>query len=213
MLDTGSFLNEQFYLILLLRVITTSLPFEKGGERDMAPKTTAKGGVDNTPKKQKKERVILSRSIHCDASILSVLAQETIILANVMLNEIDEKDSCLVVQINDENNLHASLALPNSPVVQGLDAAKSLEAFQGWLRDGARNVKAGCQVLENSDVSLAFRHFTQGEAITITLGQWQEQRWNIEIQDSGFEEFASVFWMAGTGEGCATLTIAPNIFG
>jgi hypothetical protein len=142
-----------------------------------------------------------------------VLTQETIKLASIVVNEINEEDSGLFVQINDQNNPHAALALPNSACIQGADADESLEAFRDWLIAGARNFNAGNQVSEDSDVSLAFHHLTQGEAINITNGQWQQKRWNIEIQDNGFEKFASVFWMAGTGLRRATFTITPNIFG
>ncbi|CAK4626346.1 hypothetical protein LEN26_002275 [Aphanomyces euteiches] len=157
--------------------------------------------------------MILSRNIACDASILSVLKQETIKLANLVVNEIEEDDTGLVVQIHDENKRHAALALPNSPVIQGADADESLVAFRDWLIHGARNVNAGRQVPEDSSVALAFHHLTSGEAITIVSGQWILPRWCIEIRNSEFQEFTTVFWMEGTGQRRAAITIVPNIFG
>ncbi|KAH9102672.1 hypothetical protein LEN26_013235 [Aphanomyces euteiches] len=158
--------------------------------------------------------MILSRNISCDASILSVLTQETIKLANLVVNEIDEDDCGLLVQIHDQNNLHAALALPNSPVIQGADANESLEAFRDWLIHGARTVNAGSQVPEDSAVSLAFHHLTGGEATKkLTNGQWIQLRWMIEIQDNGLQEFATVFLLEGIGRRHPTITIVPNIFG
>ncbi|KAH9144948.1 hypothetical protein AeRB84_011121 [Aphanomyces euteiches] len=159
------------------------------------------------------KRMILSRNITCDSSILSVLTQETIKLANLVVNEIGEDDLGLFVQINDLNNLHAALALPHSPVAQGADANASLEAFRNWLIDGARTVNAGCQVPENLNVSLAFHHLTSEQAINIAYGQWLQHHWYIEIRNSGFQEFATAFLMEGTGRRRATFSILPGLFG
>ncbi|KAH9102675.1 hypothetical protein AeMF1_020784 [Aphanomyces euteiches] len=133
-------------------------------------------------------------------------------MANLVVDEIDEDETGLVVQINDQSNLHAALALPSSPVVQGADANASLEAFRDWLIHGARNVNARSQVPENSSVSLAFHHLTGPEAVDMTSGQWLKYQWCTEIRNNGLLEFATVFWMDGTERRRATITIFQNIF-
>jgi hypothetical protein len=154
-----------------------------------------------------KQRMILSRNITCDSTIIDLLTPKTIELANIVVNEINEEDPGLFVQITNQNNLHAALALPSSPVSQGVNADDSLEAFREWLIERAVHVNRRSQVPQNSDVSLAFHQLSLDDAVKITNREWMQQRWNVEIQDNGVGEFAIVFLMARTGRHRATFTI------
>ncbi|KAF0723958.1 hypothetical protein Ae201684_017267 [Aphanomyces euteiches] len=99
----------------------------------MAPKRKAKGQIGKPRKKQKTERMTLSRNSTCDASILSVMTEETIKFGK----------SC-------------AFALAHSPVVQGIDADASLEARLQLHGDTKETSMPFCKELNHSEDNFGF---------------------------------------------------------
>jgi hypothetical protein len=58
-------------------------------------------------------------------------------MANTIIKTLYDDDPGLLVQILDDQSLHAALNLPHSPVDPGVDVAASLTAFKKWLVDVA----------------------------------------------------------------------------
>ena len=90
----------------------------------------------------------------------------------------------LVVQLTDQDSLHAALALPGAPLKRGATPHASEAAYRAWLIQGALNVRADAQVPPNSDTSLAFHKLTFEERHAIECEQWKAKQWEWHLAEN-----------------------------
>lgn len=138
---------------------------------------------------------------------------------NRVENTTTEDGLIVWVQITNGQNLHAALALPNSPIPQGANVADSEAAFRAWIIAGAANVNPASQFPANSPTSLMFHHLSVGDSFDICTGQWLNHAWYFEMLENrrGPEaarigEFAMVFVISGTEQNGTAASLVPGIF-
>lgn len=153
-----------------------------------------------------------SERVHCEELIKERLLPEAVALANAIIEDItarakphvsDDDGTGLIVQICDRNQLHAALALPDSPVQQGTDASASTELFCDWLVRSALETPEVDQVAEiavawtkSERVVVGLHHLTLQDANAVVYTQWQRSEWVLAMRASGIKQFALVLCIA-----------------
>ena len=155
---------------------------------------------------------LLDQNIKTSQSVLDVLNEESVALANKVVKTLSTDDPGLVVQITDEQSLHAALGLPFSPVDPGHNVEASVAAFKNWLILSA-NAALGPSASHQQVGAglLAWHHLSEEQAHTVIMS-WSVAHWQVAIRDRGLPEFAICLWMSGTGVAKAHMFVRRSVF-
>jgi hypothetical protein len=139
---------------------------------------------------------------------------DSIRAANDILPSLSEDDPGLIVQIPNISMLHVALGLAGSPVVPGVDAQASYDAFMSWLRAQAA-LEPGVTVANSISVS-AWHHLSDKQATNIVGLQWHNPtlQWLMSIRGYAVPlgHVAEVIKVTGTGRGRAEMFLCEPVF-
>jgi hypothetical protein len=155
---------------------------------------------------------LLDKNIKTSRKVLDMLSKESIFMANRVVKTLSTDDPGLVVQITDDEALHAALGLQYSPVDPGADVAASVAVFKNWLI-GVANAALGPAAAQNhlGVGLLAWHHMSEEQAHRVIIN-WSNIPWLFTMRNHEQPEFAVCLWMTGTGVAKAHMFARESVF-
>lgn len=114
-----------------------------------------------------------------------------------------------MIEIVDDDLLHAAVGMNGSPVIQGEDSSISKTNFKQWVAGQALDVAPTCVV---DATELVFHRLADYEAINIIYGRYHLQAWENSLTQNQ-NNFARVFLENPRGHEAVHMYICPNVFG